>query len=192
MNTIPDWHSSAVLPAIDFSDPASPFRSPYEASTLSIVARFGQTSTRRRLLMGLLDFRVEMHKAGLVRGFQWLDGSFAENVEVNKGREPGDIDLVTFFCIPDGYTQRSLLNKFPNLFNNTEVKTQHGVDAFFVSLNQVNPESIVRKSSYWHGLFSHRRDDFQWKGYVQIDLATDHDADARRELEALDNLGGQR
>ena len=190
MNKIPDWDSSAVIPAIDFSNPASPFRSPYEASTLSIVERFGQTSIRRRLLTGLLDYRVEMHNAGLVRGFQWLDGSFAENVEVNKGREPRDIDLVTFFCIPDGHTQQSLLNTFPNLFNKTKIKKQHGVDAFFVSLSQANPESIVRRSSYWHGLFSHRRDDFRWKGYVQIDLAANHDADARRELEALDNLGG--
>ena len=93
LNPIPDWDSSAVIPALDAEDPTSRGRSPYKASLLHVVRRFGVTRARRRLLRGLLDFRSELNGAGLVQGFQWLDGSFAENVELREGRDPGDIDL---------------------------------------------------------------------------------------------------
>ena len=36
-------------------------------------------------------------KIGIGSGFQWLDGSFLENVEMTEKRDPGDLDLVTFF-----------------------------------------------------------------------------------------------
>ena len=190
IDTIPEWDSSAVIPAIDFGHPTSRDRSPYKASALSIVKRFGHTSKRRRLLMGLLEFRADLHKAGLLRGFQWLNGSFAENVEGEKGEDPCDIDLVTFYRVPDGYTQSTLFSQYPDLFRHGTIKADYGLDTYFVTLNQVNPEEVVTRSTYWYSLFSHRREDYAWKGYVQIDLAADRDVEARNELEAMDKLGG--
>ena len=91
-------------------------------------------------MTGLLDFRSELHKAGLMRGFQWIDGSFIENIEESEQRRPGDVDLVTFFHIPDKHTGDSLLRDFPVLFDNPKARTRYGVDAYFVQLNQVTPE----------------------------------------------------
>ena len=190
IDTIPEWESSAVIPAIDFDHPTSRDRSPYKASTVGIVKRFGHTSTRRCLLKGLLDFRMELHRAGLVRGFQWLNGSFAENVEVEKGEDPCDIDLVTLYFLPEGFTQSSLLSKYPDLFNRREARVNYGLDTYFVTLNQVRPEEVITRSTYWYSLFSHRREDYAWKGYVQIDLAADRDTEARKELKAMDKIRG--
>jgi hypothetical protein len=37
----------------------------------------------------------------LNQGFQWLDGSFAEQIELLEGRPPKDIDVVSFpLCQP--------------------------------------------------------------------------------------------
>ena len=185
-NPIPDWDISGVLPASDEDD----ITSPYMASLSDVVARFGDTDERRRLLNGLLDFRAELHGAGLVRGFQWIDGSFVENVEGIENRAPRDIDVVTFLHIPDQYTPGSLVRTFPALFNHDGIKAAYSVDAYFVPLNQVPPETIVSRSIYWNSLWSHNRGN-AWKGYLQVDLSDNGDTDARTELRRLDGMGGQ-
>ncbi len=63
--------------------------------------RFSTSSARCKILEGLLDYRQAMHRIGLVSGFQWLDGSFLEDVETIEKREPRDIDVVTFFHTPN-------------------------------------------------------------------------------------------
>ncbi len=187
-NPIPDWDFSGVLPPINEDEEPS---SPYEVSLRDVVTRFGDTETRRRLLTGLLDFRAELHNAGLEQGFQWIDGSFAENIEEIDDRPPRDIDVVTFFSIPNNHTQLTLLQGFPNLFDHQEVKDTHNVDSYFVPVNQTRPESLVGWAVYWSSLWSHRRGDFLWKGYLQVDLASDGDTEARTELERFDGMGGQ-
>ena len=181
ISPIPDWDASGILPASYGGDPTSP----YEASLLDVVARFGNTNERKQLLMGLLNFRAELHNAGLVKGFQWIDGSFVENIEEIENRPPKDIDVVTFFHIPDKYTQETLARQFPNVFNHREVKDTLKIDSYFVSLNQVTPERLISRSMYWNSLWSHNRDNL-WKGYLQVDLASLEDAEARTELERLE------
>ena len=181
---IPEWDISGVLPASDEGDPISP----YIASLSDLVARFGDTDERRRLLMGLLDFRAELHNAGLVRGFQWIDGSFVENTEEIENRAPRDIDVVTFCYIPDTHTQESLFQGNPDTFDKQRVYDTHKVDAYIVFLNQVSSERLISRSIYWNSLFSHDRLDFR-KGYLQVDLASGQDTQARTELEILDDLG---
>ena len=97
-NAIPDWEYAGVLPANEPDDPTSEIRSPYTASLFDLVTRFGSTQPRRRLFRGLLNFRAELHGAGLIHGFQWVNGSFVENVEARDGRSPNDIDLVNPMC----------------------------------------------------------------------------------------------
>ena len=181
---IPEWDISGVLPASDEGDPISP----YIASLSDLVARFGDTDERRRLLMGLLDFRAELHNAGLVRGFQWIDGSFVESIEDTEYRSPRDIDVVTFLYIPNRYTQESLVQAFPSLFDHDGVKEVYEIDSYFVPMNQTMPERLISRSIYWNSLFSHNRLDFR-KGYLQVDLASGQDTQARTELEILDDLG---
>ena len=122
-------------------------RSPYRASLVDVVARFGGSESRRRLLSGLLDFRAALHAAGAVRGFQWIDGSFVENAEFSRGRAPGDIDAVTFFHVPEGYTEESFANAFPDFFNPSAMKWDFGVDAYLATVNLNNPETIARRAA---------------------------------------------
>ena len=187
-DTIPNWDNTGLLPARNRNFPTSSDRSPYVVSLLDIVSYFGNTESRRELLKGLLDFRAELHNAGLVRGFQWIDGSFVENVEEREDRHPEDIDLVTFFYIPDQHTQQSLLDEFAALFDHEEVKVNYTVDSYFVPLNLVSPETIVSRSIYWYSLWSHNREDY-WKGYLQVDLSGLDDSEARTELERLSSAG---
>ena len=52
------------------------------------------------ILDGFLRFRELLTQAGFVSGFQWVDGSFLENVEMLENRPPNDLDVVTFYIPP--------------------------------------------------------------------------------------------
>src|SRR5690606_3212200 len=87
---------TGVLPPVNPDNPTGPDRSPYQVSLVDLVLRFGTSPKRREILDGLLRFREQLHNLGLVTGFQWLDGSFLEEVELLEQRPPHDIDVVTF------------------------------------------------------------------------------------------------
>lgn len=193
MNTValPSWNSLGLIPPIDEQQPTSAERSPYTVSLTDFVLRFGQTQPRRLVLDGFLKYRAAIHAAGLVSGFQWLDGSFLENVEVLEARFPNDIDVVTFFDLPAGKSQIDMLQQFPDLFPTTrgvqqKLKDTYSVDAYVEHLGKA-PSRLVRQSSYWYSMWSHRRNQ-AWKGFVQIDLAPSGDALA---IAQLDNLARQ-
>ena len=105
-------------------------------------------------------------------------------------RPPNDIDVVSFFHIPNGHTQGSLLQDFPGLFITGQAKARYGIDAYFVPLNQTSVENVIERTAYWHGLWSHTRDGL-WKGYLQVDLSAADDAAARANLEQATDEGGQ-
>ena len=179
--TIPAWNAQGILPPIDLDAPTSGNRSPYRVSLVDFVLRFGNTEPRRRIVAGLLDFRIALQAIGLVSGFQWIDGSFLENIEVLEERDPRDIDVVTFFYMPDGMNQESLLQTSPRLFDQHAAKEHYHVDAYFVQLNATAIESLVDQSVYWNSVWSHRRSG-QWKGYIHLDLAPRDDEVAKSNL----------
>ncbi len=188
---IPHWNYDGVLPPNDADNPTSAIRSPYAVSLFELVDRFGNTEHCRGLLRGLLSFRAELHKAGLNQGFQWINGSFLENDEARNGRPPNDIDVVTFFYIPDGYTGETLAYNISSLLDSSNLKNNYAVDAYYVPLNHTTPEETVNQSAYWYSLWSHTRNG-EWKGYLQIDLAGDDDQQARLQLDQLGSYeGGQ-
>jgi hypothetical protein len=196
MNTVavPAWNSLGLLPPIDEHQQTSAERSPYEVSLIDFVLRFGCTQPRHSVLNGFLQYRAALHKAGLVSGFQWLDGSFLENVELLESRTPNDIDVVTFFDLPANKSQADMLQQFPELFPRTremlqKIKSIYCVDAYLEDLAKA-PKRLVRQSSYWYSMWSHRRNQ-AWKGYVQVDLAPTNDALALAQLETLERMGVQ-
>lgn len=189
-DTFPGWNAAGVMPPINPGGPVGAARSPYAVSLSELSARLGNTEPRRNLLEGLLDFRARLRAVGLNQGWQWIDGSFVENVEETAGRPPNDIDVVTFCRIPDVRTQESLLQDFPDLFFPAEAKAHYGIDAYFVPLNQTTMEKIVEYTAYWHGLWSHTRDGL-WKGYLQIDLNDGDDATAGAVLARMAAEKGQ-
>lgn len=189
-SAIPDWTASGVLPPINPDSPASTDRSPYKISLTDLILRFDTSAARHDILMGLLDFRAALHDLGLVRGFQWLDGSFLENVEIIESRPPRDIDVVTFFHMPDGQDQAGLLHANRTLFHPGEAKSRYHVDAYFVQLNEGTPEPLVDTATYWYSMWSHRRSG-EWKGFLQIDVSPGHDQIARALLSGHREHGGQ-
>ncbi len=186
--SIPRWNSEGVLPPIDSADPTSASRSPYQVALADFVLHFGTSEPRCAILDGLLRYRAALHAAGLVEGFQWINGSFLEHVEVVLNRPPNDVDVVTFYRLPAGATQKGIRDIAPDLFDHDSVKQEFRIDGYLVHLDQT-PKALVERSAYWYSLWSHRRDR-TWKGFIEIGLAAD-DAPAAGFLKTLAATGGQ-
>jgi hypothetical protein len=156
-------------------------RSPYNASLDAFVDAMGTTHSRLNIIDGLLSFRSEIHKIGLEVGFQWIDGSFSENVESTEGRDPRDVDVVTFFELAEGETEDSIFQKNPNLFDHDFVKQTYLVDSYWSVLGVPIDYQSVKQISYWYSMWSHRRDGL-WKGFVQVGLESPQDLLAKQAL----------
>lgn len=159
--------------------------SPYLTSIDELVARFNTSGERRSILQGLVRFRRDLRQIGL-QGWQWLDGSFLEDIEARESRPPRDLDLVTFTARPASIQSVAQLQAFTAqhvaLFDRTQTKQNYLCDAFFVDLS-VGPYSVVSQARYWFGLFSHQRMTAVWKGMLEIALPPqDSDAAARAAL----------
>jgi len=184
--SIPAWNSAGVLPPIRPNAPgSSPDRSPYLVELAALFDRFATSLERMAILDGLLRFRADLHAAGITSGFQWLDGSFLEQVEALECRAPRDMDLVTFLDLPQGLDQRSLVQRHGVLFDQKHLKATYAMDAYFAVLGQPTDQWQVKNIAYWYSLWSHRRDGL-WKGFAQVDLDPSQDGDAR----AILNLAG--
>jgi hypothetical protein len=123
---IPEWTSLGVLPPIS----ATAFeRSPYRTSLTDLILRYATSVARNGILQGLLSFREALHAVGLSSGFQWVDGSFVENIELIENRDPHDVDVVTFFHMPDEQTQEALYSLASDLFKPSSTKATYHVDA---------------------------------------------------------------
>lgn len=177
---VPAWDARQVLPPNDDSNPIGAFRAPYPVSIVDFVWRFGTSWQRCKILSGLLEFRAEIHAYGAIAGFQWLDGSFAENIEALELRAPKDIDCVTFLKDLGG-----VADGMPELLGDHDVVHEfRHVDHYWVEMSKLDPEFLVAESAYWYSMWSHRRNK-TWKGFVQIDLSPAHDQVARNLLDQI-------
>ena len=180
--SIPAWSSTGVLPPIRPNAPgSSPDRSPYVVDLAVLFDRFATSPERTAILDGLLRFRAGLHAAGITSGFQWLDGSFLEQIEALESRAPRDMDVVTFFDLPQGLGQRSLAETHGILFDRERVKAAYAMDAYFAVLGQPTDQWHVKNIAYWYSMWSHRRDGL-WKGFVQVNLDPTQDSDAQAVL----------
>ena len=148
-----------------------------------LVLRFGTSDPRRAILDGLLRYRGALYGAGITSGFQWLDGSFVEDIERLEQRPPRDVDVVTFFELPAGQSQMDVLTQNRDLFDRNKTKASYQVDAYPVCLGGAL-DMLIDRSTYWYGVWSHRRD-LRWKGYLEVKLDATDDAGARTNLNAV-------
>lgn len=186
---LPHWGGSGVLPPVWPGELGnSSRRSPYRVSLAEFSERFATSPDRIIILEGLLRFRRKLHELGMVSGFQWLDGSFLERIELLENRSPRDIDVVTFFEMPRGETQRSLVQKDEQLFESGFLKKTYAVDGYFCELARPVDAQQIRLVSYWYSMWSHRRDGL-WKGFVQVGLAPSQDDLAQEILNANGGVG---
>lgn len=158
---IPAFNHSHVLPPFEGARMTSPHSSPYIVTASELVQRFAFNGTRCVILGGLLRYRAELHALGFVQGFQWLDGSFVEDIEAREDRAPKDIDVVTFANPPVGLDNaqiKQLMASRPDLFDHDLCKQGFHCDTSIVNLT-TSAEWLVTQTRYWYGLYSHRRGD---------------------------------
>jgi hypothetical protein len=154
--------------------------SPYSCTIEEICDRFATSDRRKEILEGLLSFREKILGIG-VNGFQWLGGSFLEDIEAQEGRDPGDIDAVTFVAQPGKSADLlETLKVEPQLLKRAFVKSTFHTDHYWVPLES-DPPLLVSNARYWYGLFSHRRDQ-QWKGMLVVDLVDLNEDQAARTV----------
>lgn len=187
---LPGFTISGLLPPYIGADPTDhKLISPYPA-TIGVFARqFAVSPKRGQILRGFLAFRQALAAIGITDGLQWLDGSFCEQIEMREGRDPHDLDVVTFYKRPADVHDDAAFNEFfsanINLFTPQHTKEQFGCDAYFVDLD-LEPLDVVFQTRYWHGLFSHRRATGEWKGMIEVPLSVSQgDEDAAAILSEL-------
>lgn len=179
---IPAYTNEGVLPPVS-GGPTSPYnRSPYQSNMDEIIERFNTSDTRKELLIGLIEYRRALFNVGFIQGWQWIDGSFVENVEQSRGFPPKDVDIVTFFYRPIRYNadeakwKSEVQGLFGQFFGNASKK--YLCDSYPIDLNE-SQLTIVQNVTYWFGLFSHQRITNTWKGLIQIPLMNDPDEHTR-------------
>jgi hypothetical protein len=171
---IPAFDHNHVLPPTLDSMVDGTMSSPYLCQTDELVERFGTSAPRQQILSDYLAYRQLLVELGLVAGFQWIGGSFTENVEVSRNRAPKDLDVVTVFW---GIDNPAI---FRDIINQLSTKT-YKLDAFFVDMSS-DSEGVADDLAYWINLFSHTRSKV-WKGLLKIPLNTPKlDAIARDTL----------
>ncbi|MFD2579995.1 DUF6932 family protein [Novosphingobium colocasiae] len=189
---IPPFNLNGVLPPFVGGTPGAQmaWSSPYNCTAIELVQRFfPHPATGVDYYKDCSSFVLNCVKKGIVSGFQWLDGSFTEDVEAD-GRQPNDIDVVTLAYRPESLALnlqgwRDFVHEQGNggiFFDRTRNREEFTCDTFFVDLNSV-PYLVARQAAYWSGLFSHRRETFQWKGMLALPLHED-------DTEAIVALGG--
>lgn len=190
---IPSMSTSMVLPPYVGDEPGDPaMMSPYQASMVDVVQRFGFSNERIDILRGLLSYRQKLRELGLDDGHQWLDGSFVEDVETIRRRPPKDVDIVTFASLQGTQQEKlALIQANLNVFVSELAKQEFRCDAYFVDLT-VKPLLLVDSTRYWFGLFSHQRETSLWKGMLQVPIVS-NDAAAAQLLNMFElELGGTR
>lgn len=171
---IPPWNPQGVLPPVrPGTGGTAADRSPYRVSLDQLITTFAISSERATIFQGFLDYRAALHTAGISVGFQWVNGSFVENIAALEGREPNDVDVVTFCGLAaEGHD---------HLFTSAVMKETFHIDAYLYRLDLPLTSDRVRWITYWYSLLAHRRSHL-WKGFVQLDLSPAGDLIAQETL----------
>lgn len=181
---IPDFDHNHVLPPHLGNPTQKTHLSPYPCSILELCHRFATSTERIEILKGLVTFRQQMTANGVIYGFQWLDGSFLENIEVSESRPPNDIDAVTFFGGLTPADQANIRNNFPEFANPVLAKNKFKVDHYPVDYSY-SPDVTVEMTRYWIQLFTHNRNSV-WKGILRVPINTP--IDDQHALDYLNSL----
>ncbi len=167
---IPDFDHNHVIPP-HLGNPTLPFHvSPYDCSIIDVCRKFAISKRRILILKNFIEFRKKMNDLDITHGFQWLDGSFMENIEVSQQREPNDLDLITFLDLSKINNIGFLLNNFEDFFSPNLSKMNYLLDHYHVDFSY-NPLYTIEQTRYWYQLFSHNRNGI-WKGILQLSLNT--------------------
>ena len=185
---IPPFNHNNVLPPYLGINPAScDALSPYQCSIMEFCQRFAISDKRILILKGFILFRLKCYDIGITNGFQWIDGSFIEDIMASDNREPNDIDVVSFLfglrANPNLIIE--ITNKFQEFLNPALSKMNYHVDHYPVEAD-LSPIATISAVKYWNQLFGHNRKGI-WKGMVEIPFCPTNaeDTDALNYLNSL-------
>jgi hypothetical protein len=167
---IPDFDHNNVLPPHLGNPTDRTHLSPYPSSILELCHKFAGSANRIEILKKFVTFRKRMTSSGITYGFQWLDGSFMENIELSEDRSPRDLDVVTFYGQLSKEDQTRIRVDFPEFVNPNLAKTTYLLDHYPVDYS-FNPGVTVEMTRYWIQLFTHNRNGI-WKGMLRLPLNT--------------------
>lgn len=183
---IPPFTSAGFLPPIRPGATAtSPDRSPYPVTIVEAAERFAGTGARRTIFRGFLRLRTALRDLGFTSGNQWLDGSFVEDCEAQRTRPPADMDVVSFLLFKEALPEETspsllaFLRRNDALFRPRSSKATYFVDHYAVDIGQPMDAEAVALVTYWYSMWSHTRQDHQWKGFLQVDLKDDDESAAQ-------------
>lgn len=189
MSPVPAFDPRGFLPPYLGSDATTANRSPYSTTMVELVGSLATTDPRRELARGLLDYRKLLGNLNYTVGFQYIDGSFVEDVEGREGRSPGDIDVFGFLVRPQKYRQDAALwgsVGFPEweseITDTAKNKRRFKVDSYAIAVDQSSPLGLIDATVYWSSLFAHKRVTHDWKGFLKIVLNPADDAAAEALL----------
>lgn len=176
MNNKPNiFNLSGVIPPVRDPNGVDRNRSPYVLSINDFVDLFAYTPERIVILERFLKHRIELYNIGILDGFQWLNGSFTTDIEATEQRPPNDIDVVTFFHLPVGETQSTFFPKTNDLLNAEVAKSNYMVDIYPVVLGDKITPYFINNITYWYSMWSHRKSDNMWKGFIEVPLSPNED-----------------
>lgn len=180
---IPPFDHNNVLPPF-LTSPSNPGdQSPYRCEILEFCQRFATSAERKEILKGFIQFRIDCNAYG-IKGIQWIDGSFVENVEISESRNPRDIDVVSLILLHDS-TEEARIMGFPEFVNSVLSKSKYHVDHYPMVIND-HPSRVIAYTKYWISLFCHNRKGV-WKGMLEIPIydTIDKDLEAMNFIKSL-------
>jgi hypothetical protein len=127
-------------------------------------------------------------RLGYVVGAQFIDGSFAEDVEGREGRDPGDIDVFSYLVLPARYHDPQLwatvgFAEWSNeIVDRARNKMRFHTDTYAIAVDRSHPLNLILATTYWCSLFAHKKVTHDWKGFLWVHLDAADDAAARRLL----------
>ena len=152
----------AEFPAL----PPGIHRCSVEELRAAFVDAFPSSASREWIFSGFLKLRETALRCGL-RGFQWIDGSFAEGK-----LDPNDVDVVTV-CTFDSVASAAAQDFAASVLANGErTKTIFQTDSFLlVELPEGHPkrDEFLEDMASWREFWGRTRSGVA-KGFLQIDL----------------------
>ncbi len=144
--------------------------SPYFVSITEFCKRFATNRQRVRILKKFISFRKEIINNDIKKGFQWVYGSFVEDIEKTELRSPSDMDVMTFYMGLSNDKVRKVYDEFPVFFKEEISKKKYMIDHTSILIDY-SPINTVESMSESMQLCTHTRDG-EWKGIIKIDLNT--------------------
>ena len=181
---IPDFNYNNVIPPHKGNPTDISHLSPYHCTILELCHKFATSADIIEILKGLVHFRLKLNANGILYGFQWLDGSFLENIEKIESRSPRDLDIVTFYGGLSEQEQVIIHQNFPEFIFSRKSKENFKLDHYPVDYT-FNPEVTVERTRYWIQLFTHNRNGV-WKGMLRLSLNTP--IDDQHAIEYLEGI----